>query len=71
MTDPDDMGWLDAACLYRLRIEEECFRLNTVSPRPPKHIWDHTSALGRRLGRTTWLAMMIPTRLAWRRARSA
>ena len=55
-------------CLYKLRISEEAFRYNTLSPMVSKETWVDTTALGRNLGRyKSWLAMLIPTGMARKR----
>lgn len=58
--------WADM-CEYRLRIADEAFRLNTVSPPPPKQVRDATTALGDYLGSfLSYMAVLIPLRVARR-----
>lgn len=60
-----NLSWWRAACTYRLRIEEEAFRFNTLSPPPPPRVWDDTTRLGYRLGHVrSHFAMFIPKWIA-------
>lgn len=52
--------WIDRVRLYRTRIREEVFRLNSVSP-PPRTFAD-TTRLGRNIGRAGRLLSFLPLR---------
>lgn len=59
-------SWRQRASAYRLRIDDEVFRLNTVGPPPPLMARAKTSVLAESLGHLAGVAMCIPSALARR-----